>query len=94
MLNFLVQLVFKTVLFAAGLVFAASLLVFVVVFSVLWGLRAAWAGLTGQPVRPWVMRMSPRDGWRKVYRAGQGDGAQNVPRKRDTLKDVTDVEAK
>ena len=94
MLNYLMQLVFKIVLFAAGLIFATILLVFAIIFAALWGLRALWARLTGQPVRPWVMRISPRDGWRKVYRAGQGDAAQATHRKRDTLKDVTDVEVK
>ncbi len=94
MLNFVFRWVLRMVLFAAGLVFAASLLVFVIAIALLWSLRAVWARLTGQPVTPWVMRVDPREGWRKVYRAGQSDHAQAVPRKRDTLKDVTDVEVK
>ena len=94
MLNFVFRWVLRVVLFAAGLVFAASLLAFVIIFAMLWGLRAVWARLTGQRVTPWVMRVNPRDGWRKIYRAGQGSGAEPTPRKRDTLNDVTDVEVK
>ena len=91
MLGFLIRWIIRGVLFAAGLIFAASLLVLVLAFALLRGLRAAWARLIGQPVTPWVMRMNPRDGWRKVYRAGHSNAAQTSPRKRDTLKDVTDV---
>jgi len=43
----------------AGLVFAASLAVVLVVLLALWGLRAAWAGLTGRPVAPFVLRVHP-----------------------------------
>ena len=94
MLNVLLRWVFRIVLFVAGLVFAASLLVLLMGFALLWSLRAAWARLTGQRVTPWKMRTNPREGWRKVYRAGQGEAVEPVLRKRDGLKDVTDVEVK
>ena len=100
MLNFLMRWVFRILLCAAGLIFAASILVFLTVFAMLWGLRAVWARLTGQPITPWMPRMTPRDGWEKVFKTGQPGNANSAAdnpsaaRKRDTLKDVTDVDVK
>lgn len=47
----------RVLLVAAGLVLAASVLVAAVLGAALWGLHAAWARLTGRPVRPMVFRM-------------------------------------
>jgi hypothetical protein len=55
MMNFLL----RVVLFLMGLVLAASLAVAVMLLAAVWGLRYGWARLTGQPVRPWVMRFEP-----------------------------------
>ena len=52
MLNFFLRLI----LFFLGLIFAASLAVAVLLLAMVWGLRYGWARLTGQPVKPWVMR--------------------------------------
>ena len=92
-LTFLLRLV----LLAAGLVFAASLLVLVAGLLVLWILRSAWARLTGQPVSPFVIRIDPRSGFSRVYRARQGGVTpqpQPVRPGRQAIADVVDVEAK
>ena len=53
----------RAVLVVAGLVIFLSLLAAVLVLALAWGLRAAWARLTGRPVTPWTMRVDPRTGW-------------------------------
>ncbi len=67
-MNFL----FRLGLFVIGLVFAASLAVAVMLLAAAWGLRYGWARLTGQPVRPWVMRFDPRHGFDR-FRAAAGE---------------------
>lgn len=57
-------------LMLVGMVFFLCLLAVACVLAMAWGLRALWAKLTGQPVMPWAMRMSPRSGWQTVYRSG------------------------
>ena len=86
-LSFLVRLV----LLAAGLVFAASLLVALACFAVFWALRYGWARLTGRPVTPFVMRVDPRAGFGRVFRP---DAAQGGEAPRRELADVTDVQVK
>jgi hypothetical protein len=83
--NFLVRLV----LLAAGLVVAASLAVIVAVAVALWGLRYAWARLTGRAVNPFVVRVHPRQAFDAMARRGAGPraGAREIG-------DVTDVEVK
>jgi hypothetical protein len=89
----------KLIMLVAGLVFAASLLFVAVLFMLLWGLRALWARLTGQPVSPFIMRVDPRSGFGQVFRARPGSApAQEAPppvaRLRERLPDIEDVEAK
>ena len=84
----LFSLVLRLVLLAAGLVFAAALLVGICFIAALWGLRYAWARLTGRPVLPFVMRIDPLGGFGRVYRSGQGEPARA---ERRDLGDVTDV---
>ena len=60
----------RAVLLAAGLVLFFSLLAVALGLALVWGLRALWARLTGQPVVPWTMRVDPRSGWSRVYRSG------------------------
>lgn len=50
----------RLVVVAAGVVFFLSLLAAAAVLALVWGVRALWARLTGRPVMPWAMRMSPR----------------------------------
>ena len=52
-----------------GVVFFLSLLAAAAMLALVWGARALWARLTGRPVMPWAMRMSPREGWSTVYRS-------------------------
>ena len=75
----LVRLLVRVALVAAGLVVFVSLLLAALVLALSWGLRAAWARVTGRPVTPWVMHLDPRSGWSAVYRSGQarwGSAAQ------------------
>jgi hypothetical protein len=90
--NFLIRLV----LLAAGLVFAASLALMAIVLLVLWCLRAVWYKLTGKPINPFVMRMSPGAGFGNIYRTRQAPGSADTAAKskRIATDDVTDVEAK
>jgi hypothetical protein len=76
----------RVLLFAAGLVFAASLAVVFVLLLGLWGLRAGWARLTGRPRTPFVVRFRAAEGFRQAYSRGK-------PVRRPIV-DVTDVEAK
>jgi hypothetical protein len=96
LLNFLV----RALLVAAGLVFALGLVCVFVVVLALWGLRAAWCKLTGRPVMPFVMRMSPMSGFEEMMRRAQQAPASRTPRAdaaagvRRPLADVTDVQPK
>lgn len=91
LLNFLIRLF----LVVAGLLFAASLAVAFLVMLGLWGVRAAWAKLTGRPVMPFIVRIDPRGGFERMYRrAAEGSRtprADSVQPGRKT-GDVTDVE--
>jgi flagellar biosynthesis protein FlhB len=91
-LNFFVRLV----LLAAGLVFAASLMLMAMVLLVLWCVRAVWCKLTGQPINPFTVRMSPSAGFGNIYRSRKSSDAAESPAKskRVSTNDVTDVEAK
>jgi hypothetical protein len=83
------KFVVRLLLLAAGLVFALSLLVVMLVLLVLWSLRALWCKLTGKPILPFAMRMNPRAGFEQVFRP-----ASSAQQQRRKLEDVTDVEPK
>jgi hypothetical protein len=89
-MKFLLRLLFV----AAGLIFALSLLILMIVLLALWGLRALWCKLTGQPVNPFVMRVNPRSGFNQVFRQAdrRSHHADKPPRR--VIDDVTDVEPK
>jgi flagellar biosynthesis protein FlhB len=86
-MNFLLRLL----LVIAGLIFAVSLAVAMVILLLVWAVRALWFKLTGRSVSPFVMRMNPLAGFEQVFRQGSKDSAQSPRRK---LDDVTDVEPK
>lgn len=90
--NFLI----RVLLLAAGLVFAASLAVVATGLLALWGVRAVWCKLTGQPINPFVVRMRPGAGFDTVFRPRQSPQADAPPAKpsRVGMDDVTDVEPK
>jgi hypothetical protein len=93
-----VNLLFRSVLVIAGLVFALSLLVVMIMLLAVWSLRVLWCKLTGQPVNPFVMRMNPRAGFDHVFKpaqsraGGSASGQPNKPSRR--VDNVTDVEPK
>jgi hypothetical protein len=67
MLNF-INFLFRLFLVAAGLVFAAGLAVVAASILALWGLRAAWARLTGKAAVPFTVRIDPRRSFANMYR--------------------------
>lgn len=92
------RFILRLILLAAGLVFAASLALMVLVLLAFWGLRMVWARLTGQPVTPFVMRVDPRGGFNRMYRGAPpkpvNDPGPPEPARRREIADVTDVEVK
>ena len=68
-MRFIFRLIFRLSLLAIGLVFAACLLLLMVFGFALWSARALWFKLTGQAVKPFVMRMNPRAGFGQVYKS-------------------------
>ena len=106
MMNFIL----RVILLMLGLVFAASLAVAVMLLAAVWGLRYAWARLTGKPVSPWVMRFNPRSGFERFRTAAQpaepsaadvagararGESVRSpLLRNRGAGDDVTDVRAR
>ena len=93
------KLFLSTVLLAAGLVFAASLLLVALLFFALWMLQAGWARLTGRTVQPFAWRMHTQPGFGGVFRPRSGaTPAQHAgaasPVGRRQLPDIEDVEAK
>lgn len=88
----LFRFIFRLSLLALGLVFAACLLLLMVIGFVLWSARAVWFKLTGQAVKPFVMRMNPRAGFGQVYRAAgfrARSGTRSAP-----SGDIVDAEVK
>lgn len=91
------RLLFNLVLLAAGLVLATSFAIAFVLFALGWVLRSAWARLTGQPARPFVVRIDPRRGFRRMY---PGPAAPSRTPRADAITphravgDVVDVEPK
>jgi hypothetical protein len=91
----LINFFFRFFLLAAGLVFAAGLALMAALMLALWGLRAAWARLTGKPAMPFIVRIDPRRGFEDMYRRRarhprHAPGA-NAPRPARAA-DVSDVE--
>ncbi len=93
-MNTVIKFLLRVLFVAAGLIFALSLMVVMAVLLVLWGMRALWCKMTGQPVNPFVMRMSPRSGFDQVFK--QADRSTTPLRRppRSGMDDVTDVEPK
>jgi hypothetical protein len=84
----------RFVFVVAGLIFAASLMVAMLVLLIVWSIRAVWRKLTGQPAMPFVMQMNPRAGFEQVFRQGQQQTNVSAKPSRRVLDDVTDVEPK
>lgn len=90
----------RLALLAAGLVFAASLAIVFVFLLAAWGLRSAWARLTGRPVTPFIMRMGPGRAFEEMMRRARPAEPSRTPRAdaaggpRRSIGDVTDVQAR
>lgn len=93
-----VAILIRLLLLVGGLLFAASLAVVVTLVVALWGVRYAWARLTGRPVAPFVVRIDPPAGFGRVYRRPERDAAarpaEPMRHQRPEIGDVTDVEPK
>ena len=85
----LFTLLIRLVLLAAGLVVAASLAVVVALALAGWGLRYAWARLTGRAVSPFVVHIDPRSGFQRMAKRSAA-----VRPASGEIGDVTDVEVK
>ena len=84
-------------LLLAGLVFFASVIAVGMLFLGVWLLRALWAKVTGQPVRPWVFQMNRRPPWQQAHQSGPGraqSAADEIDTKARDVSVVTDVEPK
>lgn len=105
LLSGVIRLVLRLIVIAGGVVVFLSVLAAAMLLALVWGARALWAKLTGQPVMPWAMRMDPRSGWSTVYnstarwsapRDSSGDDAGSRGSLRGTglrsSPDVTDVQ--
>ena len=57
------RLIFRLLVAVLGLVFLASLLAAGVLLLLVWLLKAAWARLTGRPVKPWVFQFKRHAAW-------------------------------
>jgi hypothetical protein len=90
----------RLALLAMGLLVFLSFLVLIAALGLIWACRALWAKLLGRPVRPWVMKVAPRDAWGRFgaqptrATGGQVDAAVDVPPSRRPKLDVEDVEIK
>ena len=91
----LMTFVLRLFLLIAGALFAASLAVAIVLMLTVWTLRAAWARLTGRPVLPFVVRIDPRAGFERMYRARERASrtpCTDASERGRKIADVTDVE--
>lgn len=106
LLSGVARFVLRLIVIAGGVVVFLSVLAAAMLLALIWGVRALWARLTGQPVMPWAMKMDPRNGWSTVYRSTArwsapreraGDESESRMRGTGMLRpspDVTDVQAR
>ncbi len=95
-MNRLLMFLLRVLLVIAGLIFAASLMVAMLVLMLVWALRALWFKLTGRTVTPFAMRINPRSGFEQVLRRAERASAPAAGPNgsRWDKGDVTDVEPK
>jgi hypothetical protein len=90
-----IRFLIRFVLIAGGLLFTAALAAAGVLMLAFWGVRSAWAKVTGRPVMPFIIRIDPRAGFDRMYRTAQGTAASGTDSfRRRSLADVADVEAR
>lgn len=97
----LLGFVVRVGLLLAALVFFASLMVAGLLVLLVWLLRALWAKLTGQPVRPWTFQMNRQAVWQRFNQGGFGQPGRAAPMPdsvvdvaANDVTEVTDVEPK
>ena len=95
LLSGLARFALRLIVIAGAVVVFLSVLAAAMLLALVWGARALWAKLTGQPVMPWAMRMDPRNGWSTMYnstarwsapRAGDGGEASSSASSRAPLR--------
>ena len=69
LLSGLARLMLRLIVIASGVVVFLCVLAAAMLLALVWGARAVWARITGQPVMPWAMKLDPRSGWSTVYRS-------------------------
>ena len=90
-LTLLTRWAVRIVLLMVGVVFFLSLLAVACILAAVWGARALWAKLTGQPVAPWVMPMRAAGSWASMaQRAGSFGGmAGGAQAQREAQEETT-----
>ena len=87
----------RMVVLSLGFLVVASLLLVLLAVGLLWGLRALWAKVTGQPMAPWIMQINPGAAWMRASRAAsRWQSVAKPPGERMCRDeaDVTDVQIK
>lgn len=84
----------RAVLLLLGVLVFLGVLGLGLLLTLVWGLRALWARLTGRPIAPWTMPLDPRAGWRNMYQRSQNAWAAPRQSSPKTDNDVTDVTEK
>lgn len=69
LLSGLARFALRLIVIAGAVVVFLSVLAAAMLLALIWGARALWAKITGQPVMPWSMRVDPRSGWSTVYKS-------------------------
>ena len=75
-LSWATRWIVRVVLLMVGVVFFLSLMTAAMILAAVWGLRALWAKLTGQPVTPWVMPMRAAGSWASMAQRAGGLGSK------------------
>lgn len=73
-LTLLTRWTVRIIMLMVGVVFFLSLLTVACVLAAVWGARALWGKLTGQPVTPWVMPMRAASSWASMAQRAGGFG--------------------
>ncbi len=90
----IVGVLLRLVLVAIGALVAAAVLCLLALFALWWGLRYAWARLTGQPAVPWAPRFDARGAWQRYTRPEAAASFRHRGPMAEAPRDVTDVDAK
>lgn len=89
-LNLLIRWTVRMVMLMVGVAFFLSLLSVACILAAVWGVRALWAKLTGQPVTPWAMPMRAASSWANMAQraGGFGGAASHAQAQSDAKEEV------